>query len=93
MCFPNVNFLRAAAALRVLVYRVIELTPWPEFPKGGALLVFRVGWAGVDPFFLISGFVIGLSAIRRFRRACPFASGRRDRAPRGRASGHVPRTW
>ena len=67
MYFPNVNFLRAAAALLVLVYHVIELTPWPEFPKGGALLVFRVGWAGVDLFFLISGFVIGLSAIRLCR--------------------------
>jgi len=67
MYFPNVNFLRGFAALLVLVYHVIELTPWPEFPKGGPLLLFRVGWAGVDLFFVISGFVIGLSAIRLCR--------------------------
>ena len=67
MYFPNVNFLRAAAALLVLVYHVVELGPWPAFPMNGALLLFRVGWVGVDLFFVISGFVIGLSAIRLYR--------------------------
>jgi peptidoglycan/LPS O-acetylase OafA/YrhL len=67
MFFPNVNFLRAFAALLVLVYHVIELTPWPAFPTAGLALLFRVGWVGVDLFFVISGFVIGLSAIRLYR--------------------------
>src|SRR6185295_7818891 len=67
MYFPNVNFLRAAAALLVLVYHVVELGPWPSFPMDGAFLLFRVGWIGVDLFFVISGFVIGLSAIRLYR--------------------------
>jgi len=67
MFFPNVNFLRGAAALLVLVYHVVELAPWPSFPTEGALLIFRVGWVGVDLFFVISGFVIGLSAIRLYR--------------------------
>ena len=67
MYFPNVNFLRAAAALLVLVYHVVELGPWPAFPTDGVFLLFRVGWVGVDLFFVISGFVIGLSAIRLYR--------------------------
>lgn len=71
MYFPNVNFLRAAAALLVLVYHVVEVAPWPEFPKEGALLAFRVGWIGVDLFFVISGFVIGLSALRLYRDVAP----------------------
>ena len=67
MYFPNVNLLRACAALLVLVYHVIELVPWPEFPAAGAMLTFRAGWVGVDLFFVISGFVIGLSAITLYR--------------------------
>jgi peptidoglycan/LPS O-acetylase OafA/YrhL len=67
MYFPNINLLRAFAALLVLVYHVIELGPWPDFPSSGPLLTFRAGWVGVDLFFVISGFVIGLSAIRLYR--------------------------
>jgi peptidoglycan/LPS O-acetylase OafA/YrhL len=67
MYFPNVNFLRAFAALLVLVYHVIELAPWSSFPTEGLPLTFRVGWVGVDLFFVISGFVIGLSAIKLYR--------------------------
>jgi peptidoglycan/LPS O-acetylase OafA/YrhL len=65
--FPNINFLRALAAILVLVYHVIELTEWKSFPVKGPLLSFRLGWLGVDLFFVISGFVIGLSAIKLYR--------------------------
>lgn len=63
MYFPNVNLLRAAAAFLVLAYHVIELAPWPAFPAAGPALALRVGWVGVDLFFVVSGFVIGLSAM------------------------------
>lgn len=54
--------LRGFAALSVVVYHVIELFGWTDFPSTGVLSWFRIGWMGVDLFFVISGFVIGLSA-------------------------------
>ncbi len=65
--FPNVNILRGFAAVLVLVYHVIEFTKWSDFPGEGALVVFRIGWLGVDLFFVLSGFVIGLSALTLYR--------------------------
>jgi peptidoglycan/LPS O-acetylase OafA/YrhL len=50
MYFPNINLLRAFAALLVLVYHVIELGPWPDFPASGALLTFRAGGSASTSF-------------------------------------------
>lgn len=52
------------AALLVLAYHVIEIGKWSSFPVSGPLLAARIGWVGVDLFFVISGFVIGLSALQ-----------------------------
>ncbi len=60
--FPHVQWLRAFAALSVLIYHIIELYPWKEFPITGAWIWFHAGWMGVDFFFVISGFVIMLAA-------------------------------
>ncbi len=62
--YPLVDVLRAFAALLVLVYHVVEIGQWTAFPHDGPLAVFRIGWVGVDLFFVISGFVIGLSAMQ-----------------------------
>lgn len=62
MYFPLIDVLRGFAALSVLVYHVVEHFGWTDFPTSGALLWFRIGWLGVDLFFVISGFVIALSA-------------------------------
>lgn len=69
--FPSVDILRGFAALSVLVYHVIETWNWHEFPHEGWLSWFRIGWLGVDLFFVISGFVIGLSAFAGIDRHGP----------------------
>jgi peptidoglycan/LPS O-acetylase OafA/YrhL len=65
--FDNINVLRAFAALSVVVYHVIEHGKWTSFPTAGPLLTFRIGWLGVDLFFVISGFVITYSALILYR--------------------------
>jgi peptidoglycan/LPS O-acetylase OafA/YrhL len=67
--FDNVDVLRGFAALSVVVYHVIELFEWTEFPSTGPMVWFRSGWMGVDLFFVISGFVIGLSAFSEIDRS------------------------
>ncbi len=62
MQFVMIDVLRGFAALSVLVYHVIVHMNWVEFPTSGPLLWFRIGWMGVDLFFVISGLVISLSA-------------------------------
>jgi len=61
--FPAVDVLRGIAALLVLGYHVVEIGKWASFPVTGPALLVRVGWIGVDMFFVISGFVIGLSTL------------------------------
>ena len=65
--FDNINLLRAFAAIAVVVYHVIEYMKWEAFPTSGPLLTFRLGWIGVDLFFVISGFVITRSALGLWR--------------------------
>ena len=65
--FDNINLLRAFAALAVVVYHVIEHSKWTAYPMDGPLVTFRIGWIGVDLFFVISGFVITYSAILLWR--------------------------
>lgn len=63
--FENIDILRGFAALSVVIYHIIEIYPWPDFmPDSRIGLWFRIGWMGVDLFFVISGFVIALSAFK-----------------------------
>lgn len=61
--FENIDLLRAWAALSVLGFHAVELgasgAPGPWSP-------LRAGWVGVDLFFVISGFVIGWSALKHY---------------------------
>src|SRR5262249_40972959 len=75
--FPHLNLLRAFAALSVVVYHVKELLPWADFPqKPEMLLWFHAGWMGVDLFFVLSGFVIALSAFQLYGRSTNLAEAR-----------------
>lgn len=69
--YEAIDLLRGFAAVSVVIYHVIELWEWKEFPMAGPLLWFRIGWMGVDLFFVISGFVIGLSAFAEIDRHGP----------------------
>jgi peptidoglycan/LPS O-acetylase OafA/YrhL len=60
--FPNLDKLRGFAALSVVLYHVIEHTNWTSFPIEGPAVWGRLGWMGVDLFFVISGLVIAYSA-------------------------------
>jgi hypothetical protein len=66
--FENVNLLRAFAAVAVVAYHVIQYAHWTDFPLSGPLVTFRIGWIGVDLFYVISGFVITRSALALWRR-------------------------
>jgi peptidoglycan/LPS O-acetylase OafA/YrhL len=59
--YPALDALRAFAAVSVVVYHVIVIWKWETFPKRWPALWFYAGGLGVDLFFVISGFVIGLS--------------------------------
>jgi hypothetical protein len=61
LIFRNIDLLRGFAAITVLIYHVIEHLSWTNFPISGFLSWFRMGWVAVDMFFVISGFVIGLT--------------------------------
>lgn len=61
--FSDLDILRGFASLSVVIYHIIEIYPWPDFMSGSNIgLWFHIGWMGVDLFFVISGFVIALSA-------------------------------
>ncbi|MEY2954329.1 MAG: hypothetical protein RLZZ401_2416 [Pseudomonadota bacterium] len=61
--FPLIDVLRGFAALLVVFYHVIAHRPWPSFPMEGLAKLPRMGWIGVDLFFVISGFVIAHAAL------------------------------
>jgi peptidoglycan/LPS O-acetylase OafA/YrhL len=67
--FPLIDALRGFAAVSVLVSHVIDNFDWESFPETNPLAWFRIGFMGVDLFFVISGFVIALSAFSRLDRS------------------------
>ncbi|HEY1226461.1 MAG TPA: acyltransferase [Ramlibacter sp.] len=87
--FPLLDLLRAFAALTVLVYHQIAHWEWSAFPQSGPLAWFRAGWMAVDLFFVISGFVIGLSAFGRAQAGSGFRGG----FLRARLARIVPLHW
>ncbi|MGO9462970.1 MAG: acyltransferase family protein [Isosphaeraceae bacterium] len=67
--YPGLDLLRGFAAISVVVYHAIDHFKWTSFPRDNVVcLWFRLGWMGVDLFFVISGFVIALSALKLIDR-------------------------
>ncbi|MEO9102394.1 MAG: acyltransferase [Burkholderiaceae bacterium] len=69
--YPLIDVMRAAAALLVLTSHVINLGQWPGAAENVWLRGLGAGWVGVDMFFVISGFVIGMSALNAFTGSDP----------------------
>ncbi len=59
----GIEVLRGVAAISVMLFHCIGLLPWDV--SGTPFAIFRVGWIGVDLFFVISGYVIAASVIRQ----------------------------
>lgn len=66
--FPLIDPLRGFAALTILVYHAIYYFDWQDFPASGPGFWFKRGWMAVDIFFVLSGFVITLSALNLYGR-------------------------
>ena len=67
--YPGLDLLRGFAAVSVVVYHVIEHFKWDQLSQDNVVcLWFRLGWMGVDLFFVISGLVIALSALKLIER-------------------------
>ena len=64
--FPALDIVRGFAAVTVVMYHVIEYTKWSGFGMTWPFVWFRYGWMGVDIFFVLSGFVITLAALRGY---------------------------
>jgi peptidoglycan/LPS O-acetylase OafA/YrhL len=63
--YPAIDLLRGFAAVSVVLYHFLQTYRWPDPPFPAPVLQWlNVGWIGVDLFFVISGLVITLSAIR-----------------------------
>ena len=61
--FLLVDVLRGFSALLVVFFHVLSLREWPNFNTTGIGKLPMLGWVGVDMFFVISGFVIGKTAM------------------------------
>jgi exopolysaccharide production protein ExoZ len=85
MRYQNIELLRFIAALAVVYFHAVGTLRAAAFPGIGPNPFTELGAAGVDVFFVISGFVIFLSLTRKNRTPIEFA---RDRLIR-----LVPAYW
>jgi len=74
--YPYIDVLRGLAILLVLCHHVIFLPGYRHDPTSLQYITYLVGWAGVDLFFVISGFLIGRIIFRELRDTGNFRVGR-----------------
>ena len=73
--FPGLDGLRVFAALSVLVFHVTGTDGFAEVPSAWPFSWIRGGWVGLDIFFVVSGLVVGQSALSGYaRRGSAFRS-------------------
>ena len=77
--YPYVDLLRAFAVLLVVYYHVLAFREWPNFVATGLGKLAQLGWIGVDLFLVISGFVIGKTAMQACRTGEPWRASFGDR--------------
>jgi len=70
--FPFIDVLRGFSALLVVFYHVLAHRSWANFDTTGIGKLPMLGWVGVDIFFVISGFVIGKTAMDAQRTGTPW---------------------
>lgn len=70
--YPYIDLLRGFAALWVVTCHVVAYREWPNFVPTGFGKLAQMGWVGVDLFFVISGFVIGKTAMAASRTGKPW---------------------
>src|SRR5438046_3027905 len=57
---PELDGLRGVAILMVLLHHIrLDIVAAPGSMVSYATIPFRLGWSGVDLFFVLSGFLIG----------------------------------
>ena len=61
--FPGVDGLRVFAALSVLMFHATGADGFAEVPSAWPFSWIRGGWVGLDIFFVVSGLVVGQSAL------------------------------
>ena len=64
---PGLDTLRSVAILTVMVFHTFELHPQNTIPER-LLPVAQLCWMGVDLFFVLSGYLIGLQVLRPYSR-------------------------
>ncbi|MBE7439820.1 MAG: acyltransferase [Spirochaetales bacterium] len=74
--YPYIDVLRGIAILLVLAHHVIFLPGYRHDPSSLQYITYLIGWAGVDLFFVISGFLIGGLVFREIRDTGEFRIGR-----------------
>lgn len=68
---PGLDLLRAGAIVWVVLFHS-RMVGGPGFPLES---LARFGWAGVDLFFILSGFLIGTQVLLPLRQGRPFSFG------------------
>jgi peptidoglycan/LPS O-acetylase OafA/YrhL len=70
----ELDFIRGVAILMVLDYHFREMSIF--FAPLAAMGFPHFGWAGVDLFFILSGFLVGGLILREWKRSGNFDAGR-----------------